>query len=73
MARFASLCTHLTNSRVAKIRMGKRYLLLTFFILLCHVVSSGQYQVTASVIDEENKPEEYATYRVFEIPGRKNN
>ena len=28
----------------------------------------AQYKVTATVIDEEGQPEEYATYRIYELP-----
>ena len=51
-----------------KIFVGKKSLILTSLILFCHIISYGQYRVTAKVIDEENNPEEYATFRVFEIP-----
>ena len=46
----------------------KKSLILSILILFSHLISFGQYRITATVIDEENNPEEYATYRVFEIP-----
>lgn len=36
--------------------------------LLGSLLSYSQYQVTAIVIDEDGNPEEYATYRIYEIP-----
>lgn len=44
---------------------------LTFVLILLFVtkiMSIAQYKVTATVIDEEGKPEEYATFRIFNIP-----
>ena len=36
--------------------------------LMGSLISYGQYRVTATIIDTEGKPEEYATYRIFAIP-----
>ena len=63
-----SLCNRISSCCLFKIVKGKRGFFLTAFILFCHFISLGQYRVTATVIDEENNPEEYATYRIFEIP-----
>ena len=42
---------------------------LPILILLSGIMQSyAQYQVRATVIDEEGQPEEYATYRIFEMP-----
>lgn len=46
----------------------KKSLILSILILFCNLISFGQYRVTATVIDEENNPEEYATFRIFAIP-----
>lgn len=46
--------------------------LKTFIILICIfsslLIGRAQYRVTATVIDEEGNPEEYATFRIFAIP-----
>lgn len=46
--------------------------LKTFIILICifssFLIGRAQYRVTATVIDEEGNPEEYATFRIFAIP-----
>ena len=45
-----------------------RSTIILVLIFLCHFTLMAQYKVTASVIDEEGNPEEYATFRIFEIP-----
>lgn len=37
-------------------------------IIMCHLPGWTQYRVMATVIDEEGRPEEYATFRIFELP-----
>lgn len=37
-------------------------------LILGHIMGLAQYKVTATVVDEEGQPEEYATYRIFERP-----
>lgn len=39
-----------------------------FFLFMGNLISYGQFQVIANVIDEAGNPEEYATYRIFEMP-----
>ena len=39
-----------------------------FLFLLGSLISYAQYHIRATVIDEEGQPEEYATYRIFEMP-----
>ena len=46
----------------------KKSIILSTLILFCNLISFGQYRVTAIVIDEENNPEEYATFRIYAVP-----
>ena len=45
---------------------------LSFLFIVSGLLSYAQYQVTATVIDSEGNPEEYATYRIFELPDTTN-
>lgn len=45
----------------------KQYLLL-FFLLIGSVSLFAQFRVTATIIDPDGNPEEYATYRIFAMP-----
>ena len=61
------LCIKISTDMInIKYSLQKFVALLMF--LLGGLISYGQYQVMATVIDEEGQPEEYATYRIFEIP-----
>lgn len=42
--------------------------IILVLLFTSHLIGFAQYQVTATVIDEEGEPEEYATYRIFEMP-----
>ena len=68
MNRSSSIIKLQLSISFIKIFTGKKSLVLTSLILFCNFISWGQYNVTATVIDEENNPEEYVTFRVFEIP-----
>lgn len=57
----AKFSTDMKNETLQKL------LALCLFLTVC-ISSYGQYKVTATVIDEEGEPEEYATYRIFELP-----
>lgn len=47
----------------------KLKLLLTLLVSILNYISSfAQYSVTGSVINEDGDPEEYVTFRIFEIP-----
>ena len=49
-------------------RQGVKTLLPLIVFFFGVLFASAQYRVTATVIDEEGNPEEFATYRIFELP-----
>lgn len=49
-------------------RCIQRFPLLLLLSILTVIPATAQYRVTASIIDPEGQPEEYATYRIYAVP-----